>query len=200
VQGGSVEYPCGSVPLKNPPPKQANGELAVPPPFSAPEPAEPAPLTPAVHLAVPAAPAVHRPVIAAKLSPPPKLNQPRKKEVTPPPPFIRAPALLIPVLAPILPPPPPTPRPTPPSGTAEVPAQSPVTQPVGVAEQEEQEQEVTEHVHNAAAYAHDDQGPMPGWPIALILVAAAAGMALGPRVKARERRRAYVQSAGRNVR
>ena len=195
VQGGSVEYPCGTVPLKNPPPKRLTGELEVPP-FSSPEPAKPTPVVPAVHLAVPPVPVVHHPAIPPRISPPPKIHPPHKNEVKPPP-FIRAPAQLLPVLAVVLPPPPPTPRPTPPSGTAEVPAQSPVSQPVGAAEAEEQEEAVTEHVHNAAAYAHDDQGPMPGWPLALVLVAAAAGMALGPRVRARQRRRAFVHSSNR---
>jgi len=195
VRGGSVEQPCGTVPLRNPPPATAQTALAAPPP----PPIEPAPeTTPSGALTPPPAPAPRAsaptPVIQPKLYPPPRIGQPQKREVKPPPPFVRAPALLIPVLATVLPPPPPTPRPTPPSGTAEVPAQSPVSQPVGAAEAEEQEEAVTEHVHNAAAYTHEDQGPMPGWPLGLVLVAAAAGMALGPRVRARSRR-AYAHTS-----
>jgi hypothetical protein len=184
VQGGSAEYPCGTVPLKN-----RTTELPVRETFKFPEtapvssPSAPGALRLTVPLLPPAQP---------QAKPPPRR---RKQPVISP--FLYVPAQLIPLLAAVPPPPPPTLRPTPPSGTAQVPAQSPVTQPVGVAEEEHEKQAVTEHVYNMAAYHHDDQGPIPSWPLGLLLVLAVAGVALRPDDKRRER--VYVRSsAGRD--
>src|SRR6201999_2504546 len=83
-----------------------------------------------------------------------------------------APAVLFPVL-PLLPPPAPNvARPTPPSGTASV------SQQVGVEEQEEEQQEATEASHHMVAYRHDEEAPLPGWSLGLILLAVAVGMGL----------------------
>jgi hypothetical protein len=93
--------------------------------------------------------------------------------VAPPPP-----AQLYPIVALVPPPAPAAARPTPPSGTAQVPAQSPVSQPVGVAEQEEEQQGATEMVHHMVAYERPAEAPLPSWPLGLVLLAAAAGVGL----------------------
>jgi hypothetical protein len=165
VQAGSVEQPCGTVPLQNPPAAQQRASLPVPPPAPAPAPAS---AKPSSSFPPPPAP---KPVI--HVQPHPVLT-----------PVPLAPAQLFPVL-PLLPPPAPSvARPTPPSGGAQVPSQSPVSQSVGVEEREEEEQGATEAAHHMAVYEpHRPQGPMPAWPIALVLLAAAVGAASrrGPR-------------------
>jgi hypothetical protein len=100
---------------------------------------------------------------------------------------------LFPVLALVPPPAPSVARPTPPSGTAQVPSQSPVSQQVSVAEREHEEENAIEGVHNMAAYSDSGGGPMPSWPLGLVLFAVAAAVGLRPRfgshrpVYARER-------------
>jgi hypothetical protein len=186
VQPGTVEYPCGTIPLKNPPSRQVlepGGSSFPTPNLETTRPSHPGPLIPAVHIPVPPAP--------KPASPP----APKKAEHKPAPPFTFAPVQLVPLLAFVPPPPPPAARPTPPSGTAEVPAQSPVSQTVGIEEQEEEHQSATEHVHNMAAYSDSDQGPIPSWPLALIPIVLAAAVAVRPGSRSRER--VYVQETTR---
>jgi hypothetical protein len=168
VRTGSVEQPCGTVPLRHPPVATQQAALAVPPPAPAPAPAvtpkgtlTPPPAPPAPAVVVPAlVPHVqHRPAPAPPVAPPP-------------------PAQLYPIVALVPPPAPAAARPTPPSGTAQVPAQSPVSQPVGVAEQEEEQQGATEMVHHMVAYERPAEAPLPSWPLGLVLLAAAAGVGL----------------------
>jgi hypothetical protein len=158
VQGGSSQYPCGTVPLRNPParPRPASAGLALPHLV----PSSPAPSTPQIQNLVPPpplpapppAPGVHRPAVLPPVPP--------------------TPALLFPVL-PLLPPPAPNvARPTPPSGTA------PVSQQVGVSEEEREQQGATELSHHMVAYNDSEKGPVPTWPVALVplILAAAIGL------------------------
>lgn len=171
VQGGSSEYPCGTVPLKNPPPAQAQTRTEIPTPRLEPASSPPA-ATPQIQaIAPPPAPILHHPRPPAPTLP-----------VTP----ATLPALF--PLRPVVPPPAPNPaRPTPPSGTAQV------TQPVGITQDEEQRESATESVHHMSAYQPDPrgtgatsldayrapaEGPMPAWPVALVAVAVASGIAL----------------------
>jgi hypothetical protein len=158
VQGGSVEYPCGTVPLKNPPAKAEPVSTGFTIPNAAP--LAPAPLAPKIQSLTPPAP-------VPKLPP---AHHVTHRHFLPPVPL--APALLFPVL-PLLPPPAPNvARPTPPSGTASV------SQQVGVAEQEREQQGATEVSHHMVAYRHPEEGPMPAWPAGLIPVAVAAGVGI----------------------
>jgi hypothetical protein len=121
---------------------------------------------PVIHIPVPQLPVVHH-VTAIKPKPKPLVLSP----------FVYVPAVLYPILA-VVPPPIPTAiRPTPPSGTAQV----PTTQ--AVPEEQEEEERATEHVHNMAAYSHTDEGPMPAWPLGLVLILLAAGVAFRPNGK-----------------
>ncbi|HVR05075.1 MAG TPA: hypothetical protein VMS02_03465, partial [Solirubrobacteraceae bacterium] len=166
VQGGSVEYPCGTVPLKHPPLLAAPAQAYIPFPQTVP-PSSPAPVTPHVQsLAPPPAPA---PAPA-----PAPVHHPAPHRPLPPVPQV--PALLFPVLPLVPPPAPSVARPTPPSGTAQVPSQSPVSQQVEVTEREKERQGAAEIVHHMTAYRQPDEAPLPSWPIGLILIAAAAGV------------------------
>jgi hypothetical protein len=171
VQAGSVEQPCGTVPVTNPKPTTANTAAAPPPPPPSPAPAaaSPAPLSPPLP-PPPLAPAPAPPVV-----PRPLVHQPSV------PPFftLGTPAVAL-AVAP-LPPPPPVPRPTPPSGTAPVFGQA-------LAPKEEQEDE--EAVENArasmAVYNPDD--PTPPLVLLLGMVVIAAGAGVGIRRAGRSRR------------
>jgi len=160
VQGGSVEYPCGTVPLKNPPTRVEPASSSFTVPNLAPT--TPAGLAPHIQIAVPL--------------PPPPVTVPVARHHAPHPPLLPsvplAPALLFPVL-PLLPPPAPNvARPTPPSGTASV------SQQVGVAEQEHETEGAVEVSHHMVAYRHQEESPMPAWPVGLILLAVAAGVGI----------------------
>lgn len=163
VRGGSVEYPCGTVPLKNPPTIYEHS-IAPIPISGLPQPA-PGPLSPQIqNLIPPPAPVKslphlgHHVVYAAPIVPAALVG-------IPPLPLATSPA---------------TPQPTPPSGTAQVPAQSPVSQTVGATEREEEVEGAYQHVHNMAAYERPEGESTPIWPLALILIAAAAGAGLRP--------------------
>jgi hypothetical protein len=168
IQAGSVEQPCGTVPLKNPPAPEQRAGLPVPLPAPAPTPSqtpqEPLPLPPS----------------APHLAPSPVLSTSHVHVHPAPLPAVPlVPAQLFPILPLVPPPPPAAARPTPPSGTAQVPAQSPVSQTVGIEEREEEAQSATESVHHMAAYEHPvNEGPFPPWTLALVLVALAAGMSI----------------------
>ena len=164
VLSGSVEQPCGTAPLLNPPAPAREASLPVPLPAPAPTPA------PAANPTLPPPPPPPVP-----LPPAPRASaapHPRAQAVPPPVPLSTG--QLFP-LVPLVPPPAPSvARPTPPSGTAQVPSQSPVSQQVSVAEREEQEQAAIQHVHNMAVYDHQE-APLPAWPLALVLLAVLAG-------------------------
>jgi len=178
VQGGSVEQPCGTVPLTNPP-AAAVGAPAPPP--LAPAPASPPPSPAPLALAPPPPPApppVHPPPPPAPAPPPP------------PPPFFFRPLVAVPLVAAVLPPPPVLARPIPPSGAATVSV-------LAVAPKEEQEDE--EAIENArasmASYRPEEQRPPALTLLALIVLAAGAGAGIrrldrGRRVPAFARARA----------
>jgi hypothetical protein len=169
VQAGSVEYPCGTVPLKNPPPRDSPLTAGFQVPSLAPAGAPPTnPLVKPVTSPPPPAPAAKQP--SHPVHPP----RPAPLAIVP-----LAPVQLFPLIAVVPPPAPSAARPTPPSGTAQVPAQSPVSQTVGVAEGEEEEEGATEVVHHMVAYRHHpEEGPLPAWPLGLVLLAVAAGMGI----------------------
>src|SRR5262249_10181848 len=129
VQKGSVERPCGTVPLRNPP--STEPQLSPPPLPPAPAPAPTFTSGPGT-LPPPASPApAAAPIVAHPPSP------------LPPPPAFFAPApVLTPVVAIVPPPPPPAAQTTPPSGT------SPVTQPAVSPEPEEEDEVAIDVVHH----------------------------------------------------
>ncbi len=180
VQAGSVEQPCGTVPLKNPP-APAVGAPAPPP--VAPAPASP-PASPAPLAVVPPPPPAPAPVTPP---PPPPPSTPAPA----PTPFFFRPLLAAPLVAAVLPPPPVLARPIPPSGAATVSV-------LAVAPKEEQEDE--EAVENArasmAAYQPEEEHHLPALSLlALIVIAAGAGTGIrrlgrGRRVPAFARARA----------
>jgi hypothetical protein len=179
VQAGSVEQPCGTVPLASPPPAKTSQPVLNP--VAPAPPLEPTPTTsPGVSLTPPAAPV-----------PLPTAPKPAHRK-----PFVPAPLFLVPSLAPApvraaLPPPVPQPaRPAPPSGTSQV------SEPVGVAEEERKEQGAVDVVHNAAVYEPGSSNLPPWSPAVLILIAAAAGAGVG-RAR-RERRRVPAWASARS--
>lgn len=160
VQAGSVEQPCGTVPLVNPPgPAQTQTSNPV----------------------VPVAPTTPGPSITPQQSivpPPPLLPPPLSKPPHPAtrPGSVAPPTATVALVAPLrvaLPAPAPQPaRPTPPSGAAQV------TQPVGVAEQEREAEQAVDVVHNMSAYdaaGGGNSAPPPWLPITLVVIAAATG-------------------------
>jgi hypothetical protein len=170
VQAGSVEQPCGTVPLINPPVAVSALAPVSPLPPSSPPPSSAAPTS--VPVAPPAAPV---------LAPIPPAARPAPRPA--PPPFFITPVPAVALAAAILPPPPVLARPIPPSGAATVSVFSPA-----VAPKEEQEDE--EAVENArasmAAYTPED----PHLPTAslIALIALAAGAGTGVRRASRGRR------------
>lgn len=165
VQNGSAERPCGTVPLKHPPPLIEPSTT----PFVVPNttPSGVAPVNPQISNLVP-------PPVPAKA---PLLRHARQS----PPQLPAAPATLLALPPALLSPSPNLPRPIPPSGTAQVPSQSPVAQQVSIAEREEEVEGAYQHVHNMASYRHSEGESMPLWPVALIVIAAAAGAGMRPR-------------------
>jgi hypothetical protein len=161
VQGGSAEYPCGTVPLKNPPPAEAPAEteVAVPEPPGSPQ---PPPSSPHIQLTVPPAPApapapVHRPhpapIPATPLAFAPLLQ-----------PISGAPPAIVP------PPAPPVPRPTPPSGTSQV------YQTMGAPEEKREEESATELASSEfSAYDPNVRHGLGPWIVVLVVLAAATG-------------------------
>ena len=161
VQAGSVEQPCGTVPLKNPPP--ASSGVSVPPAPVSPSPTPASSPTP-VSFTPPPPPAAPAPPPAAK----PAVHV--VKHVPAPPPFFTAPAPTVALAAALLPVPPPVPRPIPPAGT------SVVFQTAVAPEEESEEEEATEGVQNMAAYTPEDPRLSPVAPLVLLMIAAAAGV------------------------
>jgi hypothetical protein len=161
VQAGSVEQPCGTVPLKNPPP--ATSSVSVPPTPVSPSPTPASSPTP-VSFTPPPPPPTPPPAVIAK--PVPHVAKPARA----PAPFFALPSPTVALAATVLPPPPPVPRPIPPSGT------SAVFQTAVAPEEESEEEEATEGVQNMAAYRPDDPSLPPAAPLVLLVIAAAAGV------------------------
>jgi hypothetical protein len=172
VQGGSVEYPCGTVPLKNPPPlvQPTKVGVSVPPPAPASSPptnplvqsiAPPPPPSPvAVHPKPPPSPPVLLPAVFPLVQP---LNGPQPAIVPPPPT--------------------PTGQPTPPSGTSQVFSNVP--------EEKREEESALELTSSKSAVMYDaNQSGGPGpWILILVVIAAGAGAGIGRRGRSGARAR-----------
>jgi hypothetical protein len=180
VQAGSVEQPCGTVPLKNPPVVPAALGAAVASPPSAP--AAGSSPTPVTVAPPPPPPAPAHP------APAPAPPAPRPLAATPPLPFLPKPPVLAPLIVIPLVPPPAVARPTPPSGT------SAVAEPATAPEEQEEEEEATESARaNMTAYDRGNPTLSPLPLIALVVIAAAA--ATGIR-RGRRRRGIVLARAG----
>jgi hypothetical protein len=153
VEGGSVEQPCGTVPLLNPPSAEESQSA---PTVVPPTPAESPPATePFLAFTPPPAP----------ISPPAPTTHRHASPQAIPTALLAPVALLAPLRAALPPPPPQAARPTPPSGTSAVEA----------LEREREEQSAVDLVHNAAAYEPGGNHLPPWSPLALLLIAAAIG-------------------------
>jgi Transglycosylase SLT domain len=178
VQPGSVEQPCGTVPLVNPPAATAKTavSLPAPPPSPAPAAASPTPLSPVLppppSLPAPPAPApaphvaVHQPV---------------------PPPFFVLPQLPVALVAVPLLPPPTVARPIPPSGTAPIFGQA-----LAPKEEQEDEEAVESARANMALYVPEDPTLPPATLLGLLVVAAGAGVGIRRAGRSRRSRRTPV--------
>jgi hypothetical protein len=179
VQGGSVEYPCGTVPLKNPPLRPAPASAAVTVPPLAP--ASPPPATPLVKAVAP--------------PPPPAVVPTPPHQVLRVPP--RAPFLFVP-LAPsllgaqpaIVPPiSPPVARPIPPSGTAQV------FESMTVPQREREREAAGELASNEfSAYDPNEGGGLAPWIVPLLILAAGAGVGVRRGVRPGRRRPALARA------
>jgi hypothetical protein len=195
VLAGSVQRPCGTTPLRNPPKAESEAAPAPPPPVTpspapapspspAPPPPPPAPTptptpAPPLPVAAPVIPHPAPPVAPHTIPPPAVLPVPTPAQGGTP-------------IVPIVPPPaPPAFQPTPPSGTA----------PVGATEEEEEEEEAFDSVSAMSAFEHPVQpaattlatGDDGGAAFrllapALIALAAAGAIAAFPRPRLRRGR------------
>jgi hypothetical protein len=166
VQAGSVEYPCGTVPLIDPPSRELPAKVDIAAP-EAPSPPSPE-ATPQIQTLAPPPP----PVVAPHPKPPPPPTS------LPFVPLVQPQGSQVPAIVP--PPPPLVARPIPPSGTAQV---------VDEKREEESAQELANTRSSAAAYdSAERSGPGP-WIILLVVIAAGAGAGVrrGRRRDARER-------------
>jgi hypothetical protein len=153
VQGGSTQYPCGTVPLKNPPVASAPVATAIP--TVKPEAPQAAPpFVPPIHIAVPQAPKPSRP-------------KPPSATVYP---LVPPLAGLVQLRPAILPPPPPVGRPSPPSGTSS----AQVYQSAFAPQNEREEETATDLVHNFAVYdpsSFSVRQVLYGLPLLILLLA-----------------------------
>jgi hypothetical protein len=181
VQAGSVQQPCGTVPLINPPVREVSASAPVsPPPPASPPPSSPSPLA---VVPPPPPPAVPVPPPAPAPAPPhPALRAPA--------PFFFSPPLAVPLLAAVLPPPPVLARPIPPSGSATVSVFSPAAAP-----KEEQEDEEAVESARASMSAYRPEAPhLPALGL-LALCVLAAGAGVGIRRRPRSGRRSRIEPA-----
>jgi hypothetical protein len=177
IQGGSVEQPCGTVPLAHPPAAEARASA----PVAALPPSSPPASSPAPVAVVPSPP----PPPAAAPPPPPPPPPPAKAHPAPAS-FFSQPPIAVPPLAVLLLPPPVLARPIPPSGAAPVTVVSPAVAP----EEKREEEEAVESARNSmAAYEPDNPHLPPIAPLALIVLAAGAGASLRRAGRARRPRR-----------
>jgi hypothetical protein len=170
IQGGSVEYPCGTVPLKNPPARQAPVTSAIPLPNLASS--NPPPTHPAVQTVPPPPP----PVAVVPKPPPPARHHPPA-----PAPFMflpLAPATLSAQPAIVSPISPPVARPIPPSGTAQVFESMSVPQ-------REREREAAGELASSefSAYDPNERGALGPALVPLLVLAAAAGVGIRRRTR-----------------
>lgn len=202
VQPGSVQRPCGTVPLENLPaestpiaapvlpPTETGGPGFESPPSTLPPPPAPA----ATPIPTPATPTPAPPHVV-HVPPPPPISLPNFFTTTP---------TLAPIIPIVPPPPPPAVEPTPPSGT------SPVTQPAFSPEPEEEEEAAFDLVHHAVAVRHGRRaaaanaaypvgsGSGPGmWVIyalpSLVVIAALSSCGIAGRRRRRDPEPAFLQ-------
>jgi hypothetical protein len=180
VQPGSVQRPCGTVPLKNPPTRAPAVAAPAPPPNEAPQPqptggSTPLPPPPAPHVAAKPAPHPHAhpavPLATAFVAAAPGLTQ----------------------VIPVVPPPAPTAaRPIPPSGTAS----AQVNQSAVAPERQRSEEVAMDLVqHMVVARRTDESSGMPAYLPALVLLMAVGGATVrdARRRRGLRRRLAYVE-------
>ena len=190
VQPGSVQRPCGTVPLRPErfSPREAPTRASEPP-DAPPPPPGPAP-TPQPVIELPAPP----------LPPPPVQLPPLPAPAPAPAPFIPPAAALaapLPVLVPLLSPP--TPRPIPPSGTSPVSSSASVTQPATKVQREEEEELAPESQQAAVRYEPDATRVIGGVLIGAILALAQAGAGMRQTVRRRDRDRQLALASTRRT-
>jgi hypothetical protein len=199
VQPGSVQRPCGTVPLKNPPTRTGGGAADAPPPpaFDEPPVTDDEPPLRSTPIVPPAQPHQEQPPAAQPQPHPRRTPKPRREPRPEIPPalaagFISAPLTLTQVPKILPPPPPATAQPTPPSGTSSVQVSQPAVSP----QKQREEEEAVDVVHNYVAYrpAARRQAPVPAYALALVLLAAAAGAGIGSQ---RRNRKPQLAHAGR---
>jgi hypothetical protein len=182
VQAGSVEYPCGTVPLKASAPLEvpAKASFKIPPisPAAAPPPVSPQ---------LPSIP-VPAPVPAPAPTPP--------SPVHPQPPALVSVFAPLPVAVatPVILPPPTLPvEPTPPSGAAQVFEPAPATK-----EERQEEEAVETESSSAVVYdANRSSGAGPWVVVLLTVIAAGAGVGMRPRRRSRRERPALAVASSR---
>jgi hypothetical protein len=159
VQAGSARRPCGTVPLGAAVAANQSASAPTPAPAPAPTPAgSTPPATTPTPLPLPPAPPLATPLAPAPGVPP----TPFFLLITPP----------VALQAFVLPPLPLAARPAPPTGS------SFVTSPVGVSEEESEDEEATESASaQAAAYRSNEHEPWPAYILGAVLLAAFAGTA-----------------------
>jgi hypothetical protein len=184
VQAGSVEYPCGTVPLRNPPLAESTQLTGFPSvPLAG---ASPPQFNPQIQTIAPPPPP------PALVPPRPHPAHARPQALIPflplAPPAIAARAVIVP------PPAPPVARPIPPSGTSQV-YQS------AVAPQDEREEESATSVVGVSefsAYHADEHGGPGPWLLLLVVIAAGAGTGIRSGMRSRARGRpAYARAHAR---
>ncbi len=164
VQAGSVQRPCGTVPLN---PSRFSPRPAPTRPSEQPEPPPPPPGPPAETPLPTFAPPALPPLLPLAMLPAPR-------PVRPPPPLL--PAVLAAPLVAIFPPPPVSGRPIPPSTSAPVPVSSSVIQTAGAAQKEKEEEAAVETENAFSRYEPDADQRIPGGLIyAAVVVLALAG-------------------------
>jgi hypothetical protein len=185
VLGGSVQYPCGTVPLTNPPLLAAPAEASFTTPSIAPAGSPPAsPQVASAPLPPPPAPVSPAP----PPTPPPVVHHPAPAPFFAPQPLPAAVLAIVPPLSPAVA------RPTPPSGTAQV------FEPMAVGQREREDESAEETASLFAAYRPDEgSGQGPGLMLALVVIAAGAGVGImrrGPGRSSRRRARHSFARAG----
>jgi hypothetical protein len=160
VQGGSAEYPCGTVPLKNPPPRTAPSEHA----FSLPN------LTPNTTPGNPSSPLLTLPVPALVAA---RAHHPHHHHPARVPAALAVPVVggLVQLPPAIVPPAPTAARPSPPSGTSS----AQVYQNAVAPESEREEEGAVDMVHNFARYSSGASRLAPRYLPLLILLFAFMG-------------------------
>jgi hypothetical protein len=177
VQGGSVEYPCGTVPLKNPPQLPAAVKSAISLPDLAPS--SPPPVSPLIQTVPPPPPPA-----PAK---PPHQPQPLSPELFPfisfaPSPLGARPAILPPISPPVA-------RPIPPSSTSQV------YQDMAVPESEREREPAGELASNDFSAYDPNEGGWPGlWIVPLAILAAGAGVGIRRGTRTGRRRPALARA------